>query len=69
MSRSGEKTASAHLMVPRTPENGTYGLKVTRRPRTGIVQVGDQSVADEPQPSFGGFAASGYGHVATTARR
>ncbi|MEH0574491.1 hypothetical protein [Streptomyces sp. B21-108] len=56
-------------MVPRTPENGTYGLKVTRRPRTGIVQVGDQSVADEPQPSFGGFAASGYGHVATTARR
>lgn len=42
-------------------ENGTHGLKVARRIRTGIVHVSDQSVADEPQAPFGGFAASGYG--------
>jgi acyl-CoA reductase-like NAD-dependent aldehyde dehydrogenase len=42
-------------------ENGTHGLKVARRIRTGIVHVNDQSVADEPQAPFGGFAASGYG--------
>ncbi|MCC9737633.1 aldehyde dehydrogenase family protein [Streptomyces sp. MNU89] len=42
-------------------ENGTHGLTVARRIRTGIVHVGDQSVADEPQAPFGGFKASGYG--------
>ena len=42
-------------------ENGSHGLKVARRIRTGIVHVNDQSVADEPQAPFGGFAASGYG--------
>ncbi|MEU3889891.1 aldehyde dehydrogenase family protein [Streptomyces sp. NPDC029041] len=42
-------------------ENGTHGLKVARRIRTGIVHVNDQSVGDEPQAPFGGFAASGYG--------
>ncbi|MBQ0986471.1 aldehyde dehydrogenase family protein [Streptomyces sp. F63] len=42
-------------------ENGTHGLTVARRVRTGIVHVGDQSVADEPQAPFGGFKASGYG--------
>ncbi|WP_460062450.1 aldehyde dehydrogenase family protein [Streptomyces sp. YKOK-I1] len=42
-------------------ENATHGLKVARRIRTGIVHVGDQSVGDEPQAPFGGFAASGYG--------
>ncbi|OEV31275.1 salicylaldehyde dehydrogenase [Streptomyces nanshensis] len=42
-------------------ENGTHGLAVARRIRTGIVHVGDQSVADEPQVPFGGFKASGYG--------
>ncbi|MGW0651627.1 aldehyde dehydrogenase family protein [Streptomyces umbrinus] len=42
-------------------ENGTHGLKLARRIRTGIVHVNDQSVADEPQAPFGGFAASGYG--------
>ncbi|MER6243589.1 aldehyde dehydrogenase family protein [Streptomyces griseorubiginosus] len=42
-------------------ENGTRGLKVARRIRTGIVHVNDQSVGDEPQAPFGGFAASGYG--------
>ncbi|QPP10048.1 aldehyde dehydrogenase family protein [Streptomyces bathyalis] len=42
-------------------ENGTHGLSVARRIRTGIVHVGDQSVADEPQVPFGGFKASGYG--------
>ena len=42
-------------------DNGTHGLKVARRIRTGIVHVNDQSVADEPQAPFGGFAASGYG--------
>ncbi|MCI3270690.1 aldehyde dehydrogenase family protein [Streptomyces cylindrosporus] len=42
-------------------ENATHGLKVARRIRTGIVHVNDQSVADEPQAPFGGFAASGYG--------
>ncbi|OEV09860.1 aldehyde dehydrogenase family protein [Streptomyces nanshensis] len=42
-------------------ENATHGLAVARRIRTGIVHVGDQSVADEPQVPFGGFKASGYG--------
>jgi acyl-CoA reductase-like NAD-dependent aldehyde dehydrogenase len=42
-------------------ENGTRGLTVARRLRTGIVHIGDQSVADEPQAPFGGFQASGYG--------
>ncbi|QYC41737.1 Vanillin dehydrogenase [Nonomuraea coxensis DSM 45129] len=42
-------------------ENGTHGLRVARRLRTGIVHVGDQSVADEPQAPFGGFKSSGYG--------
>ncbi|NLU70407.1 aldehyde dehydrogenase family protein [Streptomyces sp. HNM0574] len=42
-------------------ENGTHGLRVARRIRTGIVHVNDQSVADEPQAPFGGFKASGYG--------
>jgi acyl-CoA reductase-like NAD-dependent aldehyde dehydrogenase len=42
-------------------ENGTHGLKVARRIRTGIVHVNDQSVADEPNAPFGGFKASGYG--------
>ncbi|MFG2193867.1 aldehyde dehydrogenase family protein [Streptomyces sp. NPDC048639] len=42
-------------------ENGTHGLAVARRVRTGIVHVNDQSVADEPQAPFGGFGASGYG--------
>ncbi|KUO15179.1 aldehyde dehydrogenase family protein [Streptomyces dysideae] len=42
-------------------ENATHGLTVARRIRTGIVHVNDQSVADEPQAPFGGFAASGYG--------
>jgi acyl-CoA reductase-like NAD-dependent aldehyde dehydrogenase len=42
-------------------ENGTHGLQVARRIRTGIVHVNDQSVADEPQAPFGGFKASGYG--------
>ncbi|WP_377273300.1 aldehyde dehydrogenase family protein [Peterkaempfera sp. SMS 1(5)a] len=42
-------------------ENGTHGLKLARRIRTGIVHINDQSVADEPQAPFGGFAASGYG--------
>ncbi|MEV5959882.1 aldehyde dehydrogenase family protein [Streptomyces sp. NPDC051987] len=42
-------------------ENGTHGLKVARPIRTGIVHVNDQSVGDEPQAPFGGFAASGYG--------
>ena len=42
-------------------ENGTHGLAVARRLRTGIVHVNDQSVADEPQAPFGGFKASGYG--------
>ncbi|MBP5910369.1 aldehyde dehydrogenase family protein, partial [Streptomyces sp. LBUM 1478] len=42
-------------------ENGTHGLKVARRIRTGIVHVNDQSVGDEPQAPFGGFADSGYG--------
>ncbi|WP_127358421.1 aldehyde dehydrogenase family protein [Actinacidiphila soli] len=42
-------------------ENGTRGLTVARRLRTGIVHIGDQSVADEPQAPFGGFHASGYG--------
>lgn len=42
-------------------ENATHGLAVARRIRTGIVHVGDQSVADEPQAPFGGVGASGYG--------
>lgn len=42
-------------------ENGTHGMKVARRVRTGIVHVNDQSVADEPQAPFGGVKASGYG--------
>ncbi|NLU73532.1 aldehyde dehydrogenase family protein [Streptomyces sp. HNM0575] len=42
-------------------ENGTHGLDLARRIRTGIVHVNDQSVADEPQVPFGGFKASGYG--------
>ncbi|WP_405733915.1 aldehyde dehydrogenase family protein [Streptomyces sp. NBC_01537] len=42
-------------------ENGTHGLAVARRLKTGIVHIGDQSVADEPQAPFGGFKASGYG--------
>jgi vanillin dehydrogenase len=42
-------------------ENGTHGLRVARRVRTGIVHVNDQSVADEPQAPFGGFQSSGYG--------
>ncbi|RNG20323.1 aldehyde dehydrogenase family protein [Streptomyces botrytidirepellens] len=42
-------------------ENGTHGLRVARRIRTGIVHVNDQSVADEPQAPFGGIKQSGYG--------
>lgn len=42
-------------------ENGTHGLRVARRIRTGIVHVNDQSVADEPQAPFGGARSSGYG--------
>ncbi|PZG06398.1 aldehyde dehydrogenase family protein [Nonomuraea aridisoli] len=42
-------------------ENGTHGLRLARRLKTGIVHVNDQSVADEPQAPFGGFRASGYG--------
>lgn len=42
-------------------ENGTHGLRVGRRIRTGIVHVNDQSVADEPQAPFGGIKQSGYG--------
>ncbi|MFF0727026.1 aldehyde dehydrogenase family protein [Streptomyces sp. NPDC004134] len=42
-------------------ENGTHGLRVARRIRTGIVHVGDQSIADEPTAPFGGVGASGFG--------
>ncbi|MER7922353.1 aldehyde dehydrogenase family protein [Streptomyces sp. NPDC096057] len=42
-------------------ENGTHGLRVARRIRTGIVHVNDQSVGDEPQAPFGGVKSSGYG--------
>jgi vanillin dehydrogenase len=42
-------------------ENATHGLAVARRVRTGIVHVGDQTVADEPQAPFGGVRGSGYG--------
>jgi acyl-CoA reductase-like NAD-dependent aldehyde dehydrogenase len=41
--------------------NGTRGLALARRIRTGIVHIGDQSVADEPQAPFGGVKSSGYG--------
>ncbi|WP_030326423.1 aldehyde dehydrogenase family protein [Streptomyces sp. NRRL B-3229] len=42
-------------------ENGTHGLRVAGRIRTGIAHVNDQSVADEPQAPFGGVKSSGYG--------
>ncbi|MER6581581.1 aldehyde dehydrogenase family protein, partial [Nonomuraea sp. NPDC001023] len=42
-------------------ENGTHGLRVASRLRTGIVHVNDQSVGDEPQAPFGGAGSSGYG--------
>ncbi|MBB5957933.1 acyl-CoA reductase-like NAD-dependent aldehyde dehydrogenase [Saccharothrix tamanrassetensis] len=42
-------------------ENGTRGLTLARRIRTGIVHVNDQSVGDEPQAPFGGVKSSGYG--------
>ncbi|MBW4718374.1 aldehyde dehydrogenase family protein [Saccharothrix obliqua] len=42
-------------------ENGTRGLRLARRVRTGIVHVNDQSVGDEPQAPFGGVKSSGYG--------
>ncbi|MCL6672584.1 aldehyde dehydrogenase family protein [Streptomyces panaciradicis] len=42
-------------------ENGTHGLRVARRLRTGIVHINDQSVADDPQAPFGGVRSSGYG--------
>ncbi|NUP04222.1 MAG: aldehyde dehydrogenase family protein [Nonomuraea sp.] len=42
-------------------ENGTHGLRVARRLRTGIVHVNDQSVGDEPQAPFGGAGSSGHG--------
>ncbi|GAA2213588.1 aldehyde dehydrogenase [Nonomuraea monospora] len=42
-------------------ENGTHGLRVARRLRTGIAHINDQSVGDEPQAPFGGFKSSGYG--------
>ncbi|SOR83857.1 putative aldehyde dehydrogenase YfmT [Streptomyces chartreusis NRRL 3882] len=42
-------------------ENGTHGLLVARRLRTGMVHINDQSVADDPQAPFGGFKSSGYG--------
>ena len=42
-------------------ENGSHGLRVARRLRTGIVHINDQSVADEPQAPFGGFKDSGHG--------
>ncbi|MEU4804062.1 aldehyde dehydrogenase family protein [Actinosynnema sp. NPDC023587] len=42
-------------------ENGTRGLSLARRVKTGIVHVNDQSVGDEPQAPFGGVGASGYG--------
>ena len=34
--------------------------QVRGRLRTGIVHVNDQSIADEPQASFGGGQESGY---------
>ncbi|RJO79221.1 aldehyde dehydrogenase family protein [Nocardia panacis] len=49
------------LTVGILTENGTHGLRVARRIRTGIAHINDQSVADEPQVPFGGFGASGYG--------
>ncbi|MEV0679392.1 aldehyde dehydrogenase family protein [Actinosynnema sp. NPDC050436] len=42
-------------------ENGTRGLALARRVKTGIVHVNDQSVGDEPQAPFGGVKSSGYG--------
>ncbi len=36
-------------------------LGVARRIRTGIVHVGDQTIADEPTAPFGGVGASGFG--------
>ncbi|MFI0510975.1 aldehyde dehydrogenase family protein [Streptomyces sp. WSLK1-5] len=42
-------------------ENGTHGLRVARRLRTGMVHINDQSVADDPQAPFGGVGSSGYG--------
>ncbi|MFD8819239.1 aldehyde dehydrogenase family protein [Streptomyces sp. NPDC059627] len=42
-------------------ENGTHGLAVARRIRTGIAHINDQSVADEPHAPFGGLKSSGYG--------
>ncbi|WP_043735130.1 aldehyde dehydrogenase family protein, partial [Nocardia asiatica] len=42
-------------------DNGTHGLRVAQRLRTGIVHINDQSVADDPEAPFGGVSASGYG--------
>ncbi|WP_225795768.1 aldehyde dehydrogenase family protein [Streptomyces aculeolatus] len=42
-------------------ENGTHGLRLARRIRTGIVHIGDQTIADEPTAPFGGVGASGFG--------
>ncbi|MEU7477014.1 aldehyde dehydrogenase family protein [Lentzea sp. NPDC042327] len=42
-------------------EDTRRGLALARRIRTGIVHVGNQTVADEPQAPFGGVKSSGYG--------
>lgn len=42
-------------------ENGTHGLLMARKLRTGIVHINDQTIADEPQAPFGGVKSSGYG--------